>query len=157
MLSIARLVLSCEFSLLVLTHQPAHANEWTLETCASTHLKPISSGFRQVLRASVCLVSPSQHTSWVCPQGFCQQREVTAESLIVKREQCVFVHAKSLQSCPTLCDPVDCSPPGSSVQGILQARIMGCLAVPFSRASSWSRDWASSPLCLLPWRGIVWH
>ena len=31
------------------------------------------------------------------------------------------VHAKSLQSCPTLCDPMDCSPPGSSVHGILQA------------------------------------
>ena len=34
------------------------------------------------------------------------------------------VHAKSLQSCPTLCDPVDCSLPGSSVHGILQARIL---------------------------------
>ena len=36
--------------------------------------------------------------------------------------------AKSLQSCPTLCDPIDCSPPGSSVCGILQARILelGC-------------------------------
>ena len=32
--------------------------------------------------------------------------------------------AKSLQSCPTLCDPVDCSLPGSSVHGILQARIL---------------------------------
>ena len=32
--------------------------------------------------------------------------------------------AKSLQSCPTLCDPIDCSPPGSSVPGILQARTM---------------------------------
>ena len=32
--------------------------------------------------------------------------------------------AKSLQSCPTLCDPMDCSPPGSSVHGILQARIL---------------------------------
>ena len=35
------------------------------------------------------------------------------------------MHAKSLQSCPTLCDPVDCSLPGSSVHGILQARIRG--------------------------------
>ena len=34
------------------------------------------------------------------------------------------VHAKSLQSCPTLCDPMDCSPPGSSLCGILQARIL---------------------------------
>ena len=36
------------------------------------------------------------------------------------------MHAKSLQSCPTLCDPMDCSPPGSSAHGILQARILEC-------------------------------
>ena len=36
------------------------------------------------------------------------------------------VCAKSLQSCPTLCNPMDCSPPGSSIQGILQARILEC-------------------------------
>ena len=43
------------------------------------------------------------------------------------------VHAKSLQSCPTLCDPMDYSPPGSSVQGILWARILEWVAVPSSR------------------------
>ena len=37
------------------------------------------------------------------------------------------------QSCPTLCDPVDCSPPGSSVHGILQARILEWFAMSFSR------------------------
>ena len=37
------------------------------------------------------------------------------------------------QLCPTLCDTVDCSPPGSSVHGILQARILECVAFPFSR------------------------
>ena len=40
-------------------------------------------------------------------------------------EESMCVCAKSLQSCPTLCDPMDCSPPGSSVHGILQARILG--------------------------------
>ena len=40
------------------------------------------------------------------------------------------------QSCPTLCDPMDCSPPGSSVHGILQARILEWVAIPFSRGSS---------------------
>ena len=48
--------------------------------------------------------------------------------------------AKPLQSCPTLCDPMDCSPPGSSVHGILQARILGWVAFPFSRGSSQPRD-----------------
>ena len=41
--------------------------------------------------------------------------------------------AKSLQSCPTLCDPVACSPPGSSVHGILQARILEWATMPSSR------------------------
>ena len=40
------------------------------------------------------------------------------------------------QSCPTLCDPVDCIPPGSSVRGLLQARILEWVATPFSRGSS---------------------
>ena len=46
----------------------------------------------------------------------------------------------SFQSCPTLCNPTDCSPPGSSVRGILQARILEWVAVPSSRGSSWPRD-----------------
>ena len=40
------------------------------------------------------------------------------------------------QSCPILCDPMDCRPPGSSVHGILQARILDWVAIPFSRGSS---------------------
>ena len=49
------------------------------------------------------------------------------------------------QSCPTLPDPMDCSPPGSSVRGILQARILEQVAAPSSRGSSWPRDrsWVS--------------
>ena len=45
------------------------------------------------------------------------------------------VCAKSLQSCPTLCDPMDYSPPGFSVHGILQARIVEWVAMPSSRGS----------------------
>ena len=45
------------------------------------------------------------------------------------------------QSCPTLCNPMDCSPPGSSVHGIFQARILEWVAISFSRRSSWPRDW----------------
>ena len=45
------------------------------------------------------------------------------------------------QSCLTLCDPMNCSPPGSSVHGILQARILERVAMPSSRGSSRSRDW----------------
>ena len=45
------------------------------------------------------------------------------------------------QLCPTLCDPMDCSLPGSSVHGILQARILEWVAIPFFRGSSQPRDW----------------
>ena len=44
------------------------------------------------------------------------------------------------QSCPTLCNPLGYSPPGSSVQGILQARIPELFAIPFSKGSSRPRD-----------------
>ena len=52
--------------------------------------------------------------------------------------QCM--HAKFLQLCPTLCDSVDCSPPGSCVHGILQARRLEWVALPSSRGSSRPRD-----------------
>ena len=62
--------------------------------------------------------------------------------------------AKSLQSCPTLCDPIDGSPPGSPVSGILQARTLEWLAISFSNAWKWkgkgkslSRVW----LFATPW------
>ena len=42
--------------------------------------------------------------------------------------------AKSIQSCPTLCDPIDGSPPGSSIHGILQARVLEWVAISFSNA-----------------------
>ena len=42
--------------------------------------------------------------------------------------------AKSLQSCPTLCDPIDGSPPGSPIPGILQARTLESVAISFSNA-----------------------
>ena len=44
------------------------------------------------------------------------------------------------QSCPTLCDPMDCSLPSSSVHGIFQARVLEWVAIAFSRGSSQPRD-----------------
>jgi len=55
--------------------------------------------------------------------------------------------AKSLQLCPTLCDPIDDSPPGSPVPGILQARTLEWVAISFSNAWKWSRVWLLST----PW------
>ena len=65
-------------------------------------------------------------------------------SEILRRDCCA-----SVQSCPTLCDPVDCSPPGSSVQGILLARILEWLASPFSGDLP---DPGVEPTSLLHWQ-----
>ena len=46
-----------------------------------------------------------------------------------------------IQTCLSLCDPLDCNPPGSSVHGILQARVLEWVATPSSRGSSQLRDW----------------
>jgi len=54
-----------------------------------------------------------------------------------KKENCRATYqnaAKSLQSCPTLCDPIDGNPPGSPVPGILQARTLEWVAISFSNA-----------------------
>ena len=67
--------------------------------------------------------------------------------------------AKWLQSCPTVCDPMDCSQPGSTVHEILQARIPEWVAMPSSRGSSRLRDqigllallhWQAGSLLLVP-------
>ena len=52
-----------------------------------------------------------------------------------------YPYVKVAQLCLTLCDPIDCSPPGSFVHGILQARILEWVAVPSSKGSSQLRDW----------------
>ena len=75
------------------------------------------------------------------------------------REEC-WVHSESdsevTQSCPTLCDPVDCNLPGSSVHGILQTRVLEWVAIAFSNlytyypVNSWSTWTILMQFCLLP-------
>ena len=76
------------------------------------------------------------------PDGIPEQKNDmngnTSESW-VKSAAAAAAAAKSLQSCPTLCDPMDSSPPGSSVHRILQARILEWVAISFSNACMLSR------------------
>ena len=51
------------------------------------------------------------------------------------------MHPQSLSHAQLFCDSMDCSPPGSSVHGIFQAKILEWIAISFSRGSSWPRDW----------------
>ena len=60
--------------------------------------------------------------------------ETTIQNNFAAATAAAAAAAKSLQSCPTLCDPIDSSPPGSSVPGILQARTVEWVAISFSNA-----------------------
>ena len=100
----------------------------------------LSSGFTWVWGpASVhCWITGwSQRSLSACMQKYCTYICVCVYTVCV----CVLV----TQSCQTLCDPMDCSPPGSSVHGILQARILEWIAISFSKGSSQPRDWTRSP------------
>ena len=71
----------------------------------------------------------------------CENQKSPVRKAIIKKSVCVLV----AQWCPTLYNPMDCSLTGSSVHGIFQARILECIAIPFSKGSSRTRDqtWAS--------------
>ena len=56
------------------------------------------------------------------------------------------MHAQSLQSCLTLCDPTDCSLPGSSVHGVLQARILGSVAMSYVAGGFFTAESLGKPL-----------
>ena len=67
------------------------------------------------------------------------------------------VRAQLLQSCPTLCDPVDRSPPDSSVHGLLQARILEWVAIASSRVCSQPRDWTCVCYIFCIGRQVLYH
>ena len=66
-----------------------------------------------------------------------ERSEIHTEIMEAQRKVC---YSLSHRSHLTFCHPMDCSPPGSSVHGILQARILEWAAISFSRGSSWPRD-----------------
>ena len=68
------------------------------------------------------------------------------------------IHAKSLQSCLTLCYPMDCILPGSSVHGILRGQaILEWVPMPSSRESSWPRDWTCISYVSCFGREVLYH
>ena len=95
-------------------------------------------------------------TSCVCRQGWSlgsvqtvQKQGQRSTLLFLKSEldylhfnfpSSVYMHAKLLQSYPTLCDPMEYSPPGSSICAIHHARILGWVSTPFFRGPSWQGD-----------------
>ena len=84
---------------------------------------------------------------------FSKEPEVNVNSLIlltllmgIYNGVCVYVCMLVAQSCLTLCNPMDCSVPDSSIHGILQARILKWVTIRFSRGSSQPRDWTQLSL-----------
>ena len=69
----------------------------------------------------------------------------------------LLVCAKLLHLCPTLWDPMDCSPPGSSVHRILQARLLEWVAISFSRGSSQPRDQTHISCVFCTGERILYH
>ena len=74
---------------------------------------------------------------------------------VLQRDFVTNSESEVAQLCPTLCDSVDCSPPGSSVHGILQARILEWVAISFARGSSQPRD-QTQVSCIAGRRFILW-
>ena len=67
----------------------------------------------------------------------CYHKSIHGSAAFSKLYPAAAAAAKSLQSCPTLCDPIDCSLPGSPVPGILQARTLEWVAISFSNVWKW--------------------
>ena len=88
------------------------------------------------------------------PCNFQERKGSIPREVFLGTYVCACAHA---QSYPTLRHPMNCSPPGSSVPGILQTRILGWLAMPSSRRSSPPRDRNAVFLRLLRGRGILYH
>ena len=78
----------------------------------------------------------------------CELLTANQKHLISACSVCVYT-----QSCPTLCDPMDCSPPGSPVYGIFQARIQEHMVISYSTEFSQPRDWThiSCDSCIGKW------
>ena len=77
----------------------------------------------------------SSETIFLSSRGFqSRMREYKVGSNKAYSKAAAATAAKSLQSCPTLCDPIDGRPPGSAVPGILQARTLEWVAISFSNA-----------------------
>ena len=100
-------------------------NDWLLQSTGRTNQR-LNDKYMQGTMLNASVTSFGSHKSHAC------------------------VHAKSLWLCLTLCNPMNCSPPGSSVHGILQARILEWVVMP-SRGSSRPRD-RTHVSCLLGWQ-----
>ena len=93
-----------------------------------------------LVRTGLCQTDLVSIFEKVLPERLLRENTLDSKTPDILNLKRISVCAKSLQLCTALCDPMDCSPSGSSVHGILQARILEWVAIPFSKGSSWPRD-----------------
>jgi len=94
--------------------------------------------YTRIVCVCVCVCMLSHILHFAIPQTAAWQAPLSME---FSRQEYWKVKLLVTQSYLTLCDPMDCSSPGSSVHGILQARKFEWVAIPFSRGSSQTQDW----------------
>ena len=105
---------------------------------------------------SIVWVSSENRVLWGCIEtGVWTSTEIGAVWIWVRVSTGRNVGRNIAQSCPTLCDPVDCSLPGSSVHGIFQAIVLEWIAISFSSGSSQPRDWTQVS-CIVVRRFTIW-
>ena len=120
----------------------------TRTLCNSIHKNKLKMDWRFKYKARIHKVLKGkyrQYTLW----HISQQNSLWPTSAVAA--------AKSLQSCLTLCDPIDSSPLGSSVPGILQARILEWVAISFSNAWKWKvkvKTLSCARLFVTPWTAV---
>ena len=136
-----------------LSHVWLFATPWTV-ACGILQTRipvwvafPFSSGSSQPRKQTrVCCMAGGFFTNWAIREYHWARKGADRKQGLIYTQIQVsdgrFGWVLVAQSCPSLCDPMDCSPPGSSVHGILQARVLEWVAMPFSRRSSQPRDGA---------------
>ena len=123
----------------VLCNKRSHCNEKPVQH--NKEQAPAHCNYRKPMQSNEDSVKPKIDEVLKTKEPGARQMEVAISLGFVN--QCSAA-AKSLQSCPTLCNPIDSSPTGSSVPGILQARILEWVAISFSNAWKWKAKWSCS-------------
>ena len=122
-----------------------------------SHLNPCSSIFHQIApplwfsaQVEITVISGRMKFTYAKAEGSGKNMDFGSEELHVH----AAAAAKSLQSCPTLCDPIEGSPPGSAIPGILQPRTLELVAISFSNEWKWKvkvKSLSRARLIATPW------
>ena len=131
------LILPCSAFFIVQLSHPYMTTGQTIGLTRWTFVgKVMSLLFNMLSRLVITFLPRSKHLSWLQSPSAVILEPPKIKSLTVEVQW-----SEVTQSCPNLCDHMDCSPPGSSVHGILQARMLEWVAISVSRGSSRPRDW----------------